>query len=91
VRRRNEANLRLVATFLSEMGRRGADRTRASGIADWPTANPFELFFMDVQMPAWMGALPTSCALREGTGADCDPDLSSALTAHALADMDDGR
>ncbi|QFY56019.1 response regulator [Halopseudomonas pelagia] len=82
----NEANLRLVETFLSEMGARVLTATsgeQALQIADRET---IQLIFMDVQMPGMDGrATTTELRLREEL-ADCEPRPIIALTAHALAE-----
>lgn len=82
----NEANLRLVATFLSEMGARVLTATSGEQALQIADREPIELIFMDVQMPGMDGrATTTELRLREEL-ADCDPRPIIALTAHALAE-----
>ncbi|MEH6498865.1 MAG: response regulator [Pseudoalteromonas distincta] len=82
----NEANLRLVATFLSEMGARVLTATSGEQALQIADREPIELIFMDVQMPGMDGrATTTELRLREEL-ADSDPRPIIALTAHALAE-----
>ncbi|WP_022960986.1 ATP-binding protein [Halopseudomonas pelagia] len=82
----NEANLRLVATFLTEMGARVLTATSGEQALQIVDREPVELVFMDVQMPGMDGrATTTELRLREEL-ADCEPRPIIALTAHALAE-----
>lgn len=82
----NEANLRLVATFLSEMGARVLTATSGEQALQIADREPVELVFMDVQMPGMDGRTTTTeLRLREEL-ADCEPRPIIALTAHALAE-----
>ncbi|MFO7706530.1 MAG: ATP-binding protein [Halopseudomonas sp.] len=82
----NEANLRLVETFLSEMGARVLTATSGEQALLIADREAFDLVFMDVQMPGMDGRETTAeLRLREEL-ADCEPRPIIALTAHALAE-----
>lgn len=82
----NEANLKLVETFLTEMGARVLTATSGEQALKLADREPIDLIFMDVQMPGMDGrATTTELRLREEL-ADCEPRPIIALTAHALAE-----
>lgn len=82
----NPANLKLVETFLQEMGTRV--RTACSGeeALDLLDDQRFDLIFMDVQMPGMDGRQTTEeLRIREDMSQQAATPII-ALTAHALAD-----
>lgn len=82
----NPANLKLVDTFLQEMGTRV--RTASSGVEalDILDEQRFDLIFMDVQMPGMDGRQTTEeLRIREDMSQQSATPIV-ALTAHALAD-----
>ena len=82
----NQANLKLVETFLSEMGVRVMTATSGEQALVIAEAERLDLIFMDVQMPGMDGrATTTELRLREEL-ADSEPCPVIALTAHALAE-----
>ena len=82
----NEANLKLVETFLSEMGTRVLSVGSGEEALEVLHEQRFDLIFMDVQMPGMDGRQTTEeIRLREELS-DQHPAPIIALTAHALAD-----
>ncbi|WP_339842997.1 response regulator [uncultured Halopseudomonas sp.] len=82
----NEANLKLVATFLSQMGAHVLSAKSGEQALDLLTEETVDLIFMDVQMPGMDGRAATSeLRLREKM-AGSKPLPVIALTAHALAE-----
>ncbi|SFM10897.1 two-component system, NarL family, sensor histidine kinase BarA [Halopseudomonas yangmingensis] len=82
----NPANLRLVQTFLLEMGARVLTAESGEQALALLADQPVDLIFMDVQMPGMDGRQTTAeLRLREQqSGSPTVPVI--ALTAHALAD-----
>lgn len=82
----NPANLRLVETFLSEMGARVVTASSGEEALSITGEQRIDLIFMDVQMPGMDGRQTTAeLRLREEI-AGCDAVPIVALTAHALAE-----
>ena len=82
----NEANLKLVETFLREMGARVLCVSSGEKALEVLTDQRFDLIFMDVQMPGMDGRQTTQKIrrLEELSGQSSVPII--ALTAHALAE-----
>lgn len=82
----NPANLRLVETFLSEMGAQVVTASSGEEALSITGEQRIDLIFMDVQMPGMDGRQTTAeLRLREEI-AGCDAVPIVALTAHALAE-----
>lgn len=82
----NEANLKLVATFLTQMGAQVLTASSGEQALDAVATEEVDMIFMDVQMPGMDGrATTTELRLREEL-AGCKPRPVIALTAHALAE-----
>lgn len=82
----NEANLRLVETFLVQMGASVFTAMSGEQALEILASEAVDMVFMDVQMPGMDGrATTTELRLREEF-AGCEPRPVIALTAHALAE-----
>ncbi|MFN3580159.1 MAG: response regulator, partial [Pseudomonas sp.] len=82
----NEANLKLVETFLTEMGAHVLTATSGEQALELANSESIDLIFMDVQMPGMDGReTTTELRLREEL-ANCQPRPIIALTAHALSE-----
>ncbi|MAY07056.1 MAG: hybrid sensor histidine kinase/response regulator [Pseudomonadales bacterium] len=82
----NPANLKLVETFLQEMGPRVRTATSGENALDILDEQRFDLIFMDVQMPGMDGRQTTEeLRIREEISQQSATPVV-ALTAHALAD-----
>ncbi len=82
----NEANLKLVATLLTQMGAQVIPAVSGEQALEILSTAAVDMVFMDVQMPGMDGrATTTELRLREEL-AGCKPRPVIALTAHALAE-----
>ena len=82
----NAANLKLVETFLVQMGAQVLTASSGDEALELLAGESVDLIFMDVQMPGMDGReTTTELRLREQL-AGCEPRPIIALTAHALAD-----
>jgi len=81
----NPANLLLVQTLLSEMGATVTVADSGYAALDHAKQQPFDLIFMDVQMPGMDGRQTTETIRHWENQQACLPVPIVALTAHALA------
>lgn len=82
----NAANLKLVETFLQEMGTRVRTASSGEEALEVLDEQRFDLIFMDVQMPGMDGRQTTEeLRIREDMSQQAATPIV-ALTAHALAD-----
>ena len=82
----NEANLKLVETFLREMGTRVLTVSSGERALDVLREQRFDMIFMDVQMPGMDGRQTTEEIRLSESISGQSPTPIIALTAHALAD-----
>ena len=82
----NEANLKLVATFLEQMGARVLTAPSGEQALDMLGEHTVDMIFMDVQMPGMDGRATTAELRLREEQAGCKPRPVIALTAHALAE-----
>jgi two-component system sensor histidine kinase BarA len=82
----NEANLKLVETFLLEMGARVLTAHSGEEALEVLAGEAVDLIFMDVQMPDMDGRETTIELRLHEQLAGCEPRPIIALTAHALAE-----
>jgi len=80
----NDANLKLVMTLLNDCGVRAEGASSGFEAISKARNNPFDLVFMDLQMPGMDGVETTSRLRGMDTKSHRTPVI--ALTAHALAD-----
>ena len=80
----NPANLKLVTTFLSEMGAEVLAASSGEQALQCSSNQPLDIIFMDVQMPGMDGPETTAELRLQEEQAGLDPVPVIALTAHAL-------
>ena len=81
----NPANLLLVQTLLDDMGAQVSIANSGYEAVEKAAEQPFDLIFMDVQMPGMDGRQATEAIRQQESQRSRSPVPIVALTAHALA------